>query len=181
MDKINRKDIFKIALNTYFDNPELNKRLKEKTQKLMFYAHWHKSKECLMIFSIESFRHKVCTDKDENKVGFNAKMRQILRERDKRFIVIHNHPTDTSFSLMDLKEFLQYPNVLMMMVCTNSCKYCAAVLKDAGFDERKQELLDEWLDRQFKSGQLNEHGSALEILSRLHQRGLMYYVEYENY
>ena len=181
MVQINPEDVLRIPVNDYFDNNFINQKIMEKTQKLMLYASKHKSKECLLLFNTESFRHKTCTNKKDDTVELNKRMIFILNHTKKSYAVIHNHPADSSFSLMDLSVFLNYPNLIMMMVCTNSCKYCAAVLKSSTFDRKKQkEVLKKLIEHMELSG-ISGHSSALEIMNRMHQRGMISYVEYENY
>lgn len=98
----------------------------------MIYAYYCKSKEVLLFTDNMSKRNiRVVTSNSDEKVDIPKDIRDTISSvgYDKEVMIIHNHPSNSTFSILDVLTFLNLNAVRYLVVITNSCQYIAILEK----------------------------------------------------
>ena len=98
--------------------------LYQKCQSILYYALNHNNcNEVALVYSINSHEegNMIKGTQTNTDLESDTKTYELLnRKDDKVCILVHNHPTDSSFSIEDYSEFLLYGKLKIMVVVTNS-------------------------------------------------------------
>lgn len=180
MDKINVFNILKIQKHKYFDDNYVNNQLKLKTQLLMVNAFLHKGNETLLLMNNKTFKYTIYSENDQNSVSFNSKMLSLLMDKTNLYTAIHNHPNESSFSIDDLIQLLRHEQLILLILCTNSCKYCAGLLKSNTVDNITSDKMLKYIKQYMYKNNLTGHSSAIPLIEYFSTRKLIY-VYYINY
>lgn len=181
MTNIKILDIFKIKNHTYFDNKYINIRIKLKIIKLLIIAYRHNSTEVLMIVDKTNFSDMTTSKNDVGSVNLSPKMINILANSNHNFIALHNHPSNSNFSIQDIWTFINKGSITELFVITNSCKYIAAIKKNYDvLDNRIKDNLIEFIIKYISKNKLKMKSNALDLIQELVNKNFIY-IEFKNY
>lgn len=95
---------------------------------------------------------------------------------ERRIVVVHNHPTTQTFSLVDLHFFLKYDNIKMMIVVTNQGKV-HYICKETEYNFEEAITLYKYCTRELnqRSNFRKIYSATLEFLARSSEVGLFYF------
>lgn len=183
--KIRLDNILKIKKHRYFnefvDNyAYLNKILHYNVLKLMLHAMLNRSMETLLIMDT-NFNSRVFTSKDPNNVSIPDSIINTMNNNDEvRYIMLHNHPNNSNFSIQDLKTFISRHQIVYLMVITNDCKHISilGMNNDVNFYMRSRML--KYIEEYCRARGVGKHGSAEQLIMYFEKHGLLYAV-YRNY
>lgn len=98
--------------------------LYQQCQKLLYYALTRNvSNEVALVYTIDEHEEGnfILGTQTNTDLESDTKTQQILNKNDGNVcILLHNHPTDSSFSIEDYAEFLLYAKIKVMVAVTNS-------------------------------------------------------------
>jgi hypothetical protein len=184
--KIKISNILKIKKHQYFNSTienykEINKILQRKIKTTMLAAMMHNSSEVLMIIDNSTFNHRITTSNDMNNVTIPEYIVNIITDvsTDTTFTMIHNHPDNSGFSIMDLRTFINRDKIAYIFVCTNDCRIIAVLGKNNINQETKFKMLNT-INKYMIINNYNEHSPAIELIEFFEQKGLLY-AAYKNY
>lgn len=191
MRHIRLSNIIKIKKYLYFkedfpDYKSINNNIHRAIKRLMVAALIHGSNEALLMIDnnalISGLKHYlITTNNDMQNVAFSYKMKLLLCHKDNKvYTVIHNHPDNSGFSIRDLKTFISWDKLKLMIVCTNSCQIIALLYKSNNIDcDTKRKILL-YIDKYMKANKItSDHSPAIGIILNLNK--LLQYNEVMNY
>lgn len=184
MVAITDDNIQKIPKHRYFsDNTNnINDELYNKTIILMTVAQKKANgNETLLLMRNSDFLYEVTSQHNVAEVSFNQKMLNALYTNNaETYTAFHNHPDDGPFSLGDVKQILEYDKLVLLVLCTNSCKYSAALYKTNNSKQQINHILARIMQIAFSKNILNMHMDAKKLIKWLVPLGFEYR-EYRNY
>lgn len=179
--KINILNIFKIKNHKYFSNKNINIKIKLKIIKLLLVSMLHDSKEVLMLINRDTFNDAITSDTSESRVGFTEEMNYTLKTSNSTFILMHNHPSNSNFTIQDLVVFLDKDRITELFVVTNNCMYIAAIKKNYNiYDIHIKKRLIIFVLNYTRANKLTMHSNAIGIIEKLVKENLIY-IEFKNY
>ena len=181
VDKILLQNILKIECHRYFDNSwrdynKINKKIRTKTIINMLSAYLHRGKEVLLLMDNGSFKHKMNVGNYEN-VTISNEMKRFMNNSNSTFTAFHNHPKEGSFSLGDLEQIIIYDKIQLLVLCTNSCRYCAALYKPRSFTEKEIKAILTLFDSFKEKNNVDGHCNAKYFIQQLQEKGRLFYYE----
>lgn len=185
MHRIKMENILKIKKHRYFNNSvinheQLNKAFYASIIKLMIHAMLNKSLETLLILD-ENFKSKVYTSNDINNVHIPDNIiRKLDSDSSVKYIMMHNHPNNSNFSILDLYTFIQRYQICNLVVVTNDCKHISVLGMHNSVNMRTRSKMLQFIDEYCNKYNKNEHSSAERLIQYFQTKGLMYAV-YRNY
>lgn len=183
MYEVAERNILRIKRHKYLDSDiTWNDNMFRYIVMTMTMAQHAGGCECLVMVSNTSYAYEATTQMDPKHVSMTYQMQIALSstEFNDTYTIIHNHPTDDTFSFEDIQSFIDQPRLTRALVCTNSCKYIGLMYKVSLARGFKAKLL-RVLITAFKS--VSKHGRTIDthlILNILHRFGVLYR-EYANY
>jgi len=98
--------------------------LYQKCQSILYYALNHNNcNEVALVYSINSHEegNMIKGSQTNTDLESDTKTYELLNRNDNKVcVLVHNHPTDSAFSIEDYSEFLLYGKLKIMVVVTNS-------------------------------------------------------------
>lgn len=98
--------------------------LYQKCQSILYYAlNQNDCNEVAFVYAINSHEegNMIKGSQTNTDLESDTKTYELLNRRDDKVcILVHNHPTDSAFSIEDYSEFLLYGKLKVMVVVTNS-------------------------------------------------------------
>lgn len=92
----------------------------------MMEALKNESKEALLIIQDKNIKkYRICTSDKYTNIKIPDDIKAIMHNGSSAFIMIHNHPNNSIFSLRDIKTLVEYDCIYYIGVITNNCKYIA--------------------------------------------------------
>ena len=184
MDEISLRNILKIECHRYFDSSwkdynKINKKIRNKTIVNMLSAYFHKGKEVLLLMDNGNFKHKINVG-DYEAVAISEEMETLMYNSNCTFTAFHNHPEESTFSLDDLEKLLYYEKIQLLVLCTNSCRYCAALYKPQNLSKRELRALSILIDKYKTKYNVDGHCSAIYFIKRLQEKEKIFYYEAMN-
>lgn len=113
----------------YFDDYNINIKLKEVTEKL----YTNKNFESVILLNNKTYEYIGPESQNmRDTVNFSDTMIEKLNSCNDTdsFTIIHNHPFGNTFSIMDIVEFFKYPKLKMMIAVSDDCNEYYALLKE---------------------------------------------------
>jgi hypothetical protein len=106
---------------------KINKIITNKVQVLLIHAMMNKSLETLLVMDTSNFNHKVFSSMTATDVDIPKDILKKLNNinDNTHYLMIHNHPNNSSFSICDLVTFVSRDKIDYLMVVTNDCQYVA--------------------------------------------------------
>lgn len=187
VDKIKVSNILKIKKHRYFNDTvvnytKLNSLLYKNLVKLMLSAMFNKSLETLLIIDSDSMKSRTFTSHLNNNVDIpDCIIEKLNNTNDKTsFIMMHNHPNNTNFSIEDLNTFVSRPKISYLLVCTNDCKHIAIIGESSIINDTVRKKMLYVIEEYCKKNGLDEHSPADKLIQFFMTKGLLYAV-YKNY
>lgn len=98
--------------------------LYQKCQSILYYALNHNNcNEVALVYSKNSHEegNMIKGSQTNTDLESDTKTYELLNRNDNKVcVLVHNHPTDSAFSIEDYSEFLLYGKLKIMVVVTNS-------------------------------------------------------------
>ena len=125
--QIKIEDILKIKKHNYFPNNSTDTNIMHNSiRDLMIQAMKNNSKEALLVMRRDNIRdYTIYTSDMYNKIRVPNVVHELGSQNKVKFIMIHNHPNNTVFSMTDIKTLISYLYIDCIGVITNNCKYIA--------------------------------------------------------
>lgn len=183
--KINIINILRIKKHRYFNeslnnHTRLNKIIYYSIVKLMIHAMMNNSLETLLIID-EKFKSKIYTSNDINNVNIPDNILNIMnRGVNAKYIMMHNHPDNSNFSIKDLNTFIARCNIVYLVIVTNDCKHIAILGMNENVNDELRKRMISTIEKYCVKNKLDEHASATKLIEFFQSKGLLYTV-YKNY
>ena len=184
-NKIKIENILKIKKHKYFNDSisnckQLNKIFYSNIVKLMTHAMLNKSLETLLIID-ENFKSRVYTSNDENNVNIPSDIIEVMNNNtNNKYIMMHNHPSNSNFSIKDLSTFISRYQIAYLVVVTNDCQHISVLGMhddvDISIRTKMLRVIEQYCNKYNKG----EHSSAEQLIQYFQTKGLLYAV-YKNY
>ncbi|MBO5259332.1 MAG: hypothetical protein J6B26_02995 [Agathobacter sp.] len=114
--------------------------LYQQCQKLLYHAFSRNmSNEVALVYTVKEHEegNYILGTQTNTDLESDTKTQQILNKKDDNIcILLHNHPTDLSFSIEDFAEFLLYGKLKVMVAITNSGEQYF-MTKTSDYDRKK--------------------------------------------
>lgn len=98
--------------------------LYQQCQKLLYYAlSKNMCNEVALVYAVNTHEegNLILGTQTNTDLESDTKTQKLLNDKDENIcILIHNHPTDSSFSIEDYAEFMLYAKLKVMVAVTNS-------------------------------------------------------------
>ena len=179
MHEITLDNIKKIQKHRYFDGNDtysnkLNNKLYLMTKLLMRQAYLNSGKEVLLLMNNRSYTYKI-TNGTVDSVALSDKMLKWMEKSKSTFTAFHNHPDDTSFSLDDLEQLILHSKLQLLILCTNSCKYCAGLYKSRQLSQKETQAILYYIAKYKERYKVDGHRDALPLIEKLTKQGILYF------
>lgn len=183
-EKIKISNILRIRGYKYFADAKVNKIFITNLKIAMVYAYYCKSKEVL-VFTDNMYKHsiRVVTSNSDEKVSIPKDIRDIISSvgYEKEVMFIHNHPNNSSFSVLDVLTFLNLSAIKYLVVITNSCQYVAILEKTAGIPFQIQLNWIKYIRYLMVKDNLTYHSTARHIIDEMVNHNVARYKEFKMY
>lgn len=179
ISRINLLKILRIKRHKYFDeilpeNIKLNNIMHMGIRDLMPEALKNESKEALLIIQDKNIKkYRICTSDKYNSIKIPDDIKAVMQDGSSKFIMVHNHPNNSIFSLRDIRTLIEYDCLCYIGVITNNCKNIILACVNEQDEFTRFDML-EYIDN-------NENNKDnVSIIKDLYSMGLVCRV-YKNY
>jgi hypothetical protein len=181
-NEIRLADILKIRRHKFFEDimfcDEINKRFQSKIKILMLHAKINGGAEVMMLINNNSMEHMMASEHDRSGVSLTNKMIDRLENSNgATFTIIHNHPSNQSFSIADVRLLFNRSSIKYMFICGNNCKFVEVLGKSDMIDSQLQSQILRYIEYYKMKHNFADSYSAAWLIKYFGSRGFLYKID----
>ena len=168
---ITKESVKRIQRHRYFDenyaidtvsikNKQINSTLQTNLQRLMVAAFKLNSVEALIAVDLDNFSWVGTTDNSYDSVRLSEVMKNAFINSTHKFVIMHNHPSNRTFSLADVMVLANYPNLKIILVCPNDCSFIEMLYKGDGDLSSITSIIIKVINKLMSKGSISGHTNA---------------------